>query len=437
MQSIYSTVGASEFQRRIPRKQPNGFGRANTFNDEEVPPVPVLQRQYSQSPQPQRPYSQSPQPQRTYSQSPPQRQQSQSPISRKSSSRRRTNLSIVPRGSSHPQTIFNLPPRKIIRATVGYIAQTEAEVSFAAGDYFYVVNDNRPDDYYEVVNPLEKTRGLATRYYFEDIKGDQPYASPPMSPPAEALEYHNPNPRTTSIIRVNPKALNDITKNANSVDFNLKELVDTIDVPRIEISNNQWIYTIQIIRRDGITRILKRSYDDFWALQVSLLNFFPTESGYSTSGRIIPHMPKPTGLTKQGAEERQNYLAFYLITLVSLPSRILNSPYVTKFFTLRHGDLDTSVPLVFDYSNTMMDLIDLMREDRTVTITLVLGNDTLSWKERHDITYDQLLESIQPRLGFDFGRVLYKDEAEILITLYDDDDLHLLFQLDSVTLYVS
>jgi hypothetical protein len=44
------------------------------------------------------------------------------------------------RGSSHPKSIFNLPPKKIIKAQVSYQAKVLGELSFQQGDYFYVKN---------------------------------------------------------------------------------------------------------------------------------------------------------------------------------------------------------------------------------------------------------------------------------------------------------
>ena len=42
------------------------------------------------------------------------------------------------RGSSNPKAIFNLPPKKIIKANANYKAQKPGEISFQKGDFFYV-----------------------------------------------------------------------------------------------------------------------------------------------------------------------------------------------------------------------------------------------------------------------------------------------------------
>jgi hypothetical protein len=46
------------------------------------------------------------------------------------------------RGSSNPTAIFNLPPKKIIKANANYKAQKLGEITFQKGDFFYV-NQNK------------------------------------------------------------------------------------------------------------------------------------------------------------------------------------------------------------------------------------------------------------------------------------------------------
>lgn len=44
------------------------------------------------------------------------------------------------RGSSNPNSIFNMPPKKIIKATMSYFATNPGELSFDKGDFFYVLS---------------------------------------------------------------------------------------------------------------------------------------------------------------------------------------------------------------------------------------------------------------------------------------------------------
>ncbi|KAI8849304.1 hypothetical protein BC829DRAFT_189322 [Chytridium lagenaria] len=75
---------------------------------------------------------------------------------------------IVPRGSSHPTEIFYQPPKKVIRAMESYNARSANELTFVKGDFFYVVSDF--ERHYEVVNPLEKTRGIVPKSCFEGLE---------------------------------------------------------------------------------------------------------------------------------------------------------------------------------------------------------------------------------------------------------------------------
>ncbi|KAJ3268745.1 bud emergence protein 1 [Terramyces sp. JEL0728] len=65
-----------------------------------------------------------------------------------------------------------MAPKKIIRATVNYIAVSSTELSFAKGDFFYVIDIK--DRYYEVMNPMEKTRGLVPMAYFSNLQQKRP-----------------------------------------------------------------------------------------------------------------------------------------------------------------------------------------------------------------------------------------------------------------------
>jgi hypothetical protein len=52
---------------------------------------------------------------------------------------RRKPPPIIARGSSHPNAIFNLPPKKIIKAIRNYKAEYPGELSFEKDDFFYVI----------------------------------------------------------------------------------------------------------------------------------------------------------------------------------------------------------------------------------------------------------------------------------------------------------
>ena len=81
----------------------------------------------------------------------------------------------LPAVSKPPSAI--LPPKKVIRALSSYRSQAPQELSFAKGDFFYVLKD--ADDsgtWYEAHNPVTGARGLVPRTLFEEFgKSAAPY----------------------------------------------------------------------------------------------------------------------------------------------------------------------------------------------------------------------------------------------------------------------
>ncbi|KND02250.1 uncharacterized protein SPPG_09055 [Spizellomyces punctatus DAOM BR117] len=73
------------------------------------------------------------------------------------------------RGSSHSDNVYNLPPKKVIKATRPYRPRFVNELGFDVGDFFYVL-DEVDAHYYEVVNPVARVRGLVPIAHFEALE---------------------------------------------------------------------------------------------------------------------------------------------------------------------------------------------------------------------------------------------------------------------------
>src|SRR5258708_9452509 len=69
----------------------------------------------------------------------------------------------LPTVSKPPSAI--LPPQKVIRALKDYRSQAPQELSFARGDFFYVLRDVEP--WYEAHNPVTSASGLVVRSMLE------------------------------------------------------------------------------------------------------------------------------------------------------------------------------------------------------------------------------------------------------------------------------
>ncbi|KAJ3106599.1 bud emergence protein 1 [Phlyctochytrium planicorne] len=77
-----------------------------------------------------------------------------------------------PRGSSHPTGVFQLPPKRVVRAIADYDAQAGNELSFSKGDFFFVMVEDNPS-FYEVINPMHRHRGQVPRHLFEDAEASR------------------------------------------------------------------------------------------------------------------------------------------------------------------------------------------------------------------------------------------------------------------------
>ncbi|KAJ3304893.1 bud emergence protein 1 [Kappamyces sp. JEL0829] len=386
------------------------------------------------------------------------------------SRRRPTALSM--RNSSHPDSVFKLPPKAVIKAVRSYRAQREAELSFSQGDFFFVIDTKGTDeDWIEVINPATKTRGIVCRRFFEDVKSgvvgeiasgtihsapavvsyaaSLPYPTP-LSPDESGTVVHASLSRhvastlsPTSPLSRTP-AFTPIIEESTPVrgpGYSLYGTVLQVEVPDVQVDHHikKWVFTVRLKMMDESQRVLKRTFDDFWALQQDILAAFPLEAGYSTKGRIIPYLPPHARLDEEQVQLRKLHLTSYLDRLLlTLPQNIVDSTVLDGFFLPRANDVVTTVPLLFDGSDALMDLIDDMsRLETVVDVTLLLGEETFEWGTSSKCSYRMLREQISNRLGFEYDDILYKDEAGQMIIIYGDSDVRLLFRLAHVVLFVS
>ncbi|GAA5996770.1 phosphatidylinositol-3-phosphate-binding protein BEM1 [Rhodotorula paludigena] len=59
------------------------------------------------------------------------------------------------------------PPKRVIRATAAYRAQSPQELSFESGDFFHVVSDEGGDEWFDAANPMTGARGLVPASHFQ------------------------------------------------------------------------------------------------------------------------------------------------------------------------------------------------------------------------------------------------------------------------------
>ncbi|KAJ3025863.1 UNVERIFIED_CONTAM: bud emergence protein 1 [Siphonaria sp. JEL0065] len=224
----------------------------------------------------------------------------------------------------------------------------------------------------------------------------------------------------------------------------------------------RYYYRIHLTFSNSQSQILYRTHDDFWALQVSLLNFFPAESGRtsnnpsgaSSSPRIIPFLPAPTlnarDVSARTAQSLQKRLEKYLQELIHLPPQMQASAMWHKFFDVRVGvDVyDVEFPTQEDLEGGvgMESVTSLLNEysmnGDTILVRIagpVSGNgkdrqhqrDMFSMEVVQDISYNELLDEVERRYGGRIEGLDYFDESGYLLPLYGNTDLGVLVRTNS------
>ncbi|KAJ3103522.1 bud emergence protein 1 [Phlyctochytrium planicorne] len=125
--------------------------------------------------------------------------------------------------------------------------------------------------------------------------------------------------------------------------------------------DGKYWYAVEIEKGSGERSLLFRTFDDFWALQVALLNHFPAESGRRPGvPRIIPFLSTPPqgekdkDLPPAAARQRKQLLVTYLAELLRLPAQLIESPQARRFFQPRQpvgdvfslSELEDALPIV-------------------------------------------------------------------------------------------
>lgn len=337
-----------------------------------------------------------------------------------------------PRSTSHPTDLFSLPPSIIIKATRSLTSTNDIhELTYAIGDYFFVIDVKEDSEWFEVVDPVQRRRGVCLKADFVLVKG-----STSISAATEAPDIHYNEAGGSPVVCLARKRVL-LSRNVASVDV----LTVTLDE-----GAKKWAFKVCLRLVDGSQRVLVRTFSEFWGMQIHLIAAFPEDAGHGNGPRTLPFLPMHARMDQDRAQERKRVLALYLDRLLfDCRDEIVDSPLLDAFFVPRlgQGDVETSLPLVWpgDSSTALLDLIMEIEspEAHEVFVSFVLGESHHFWTSKSNITYQELREEIEKELDFDFEDILYKDEAGQMIILHGDQDVALLFTavLDKVTLYCS
>ena len=116
-------------------------------------------------------------------------------------------------------------------------------------------------------------------------------------------------------------------------------------VDSYQLDHGRYQYLITAKLSNGKTRHLYRYYQDFYDLQVRLLELFPYEAGkIEHSKRTIPSIPGPLiNVNDSISKLRREKLDIYLSNLIALPPHISRSEEVLRLFEVLNNGFDREV----------------------------------------------------------------------------------------------
>ncbi|EGW30790.1 uncharacterized protein SPAPADRAFT_156044 [Spathaspora passalidarum NRRL Y-27907] len=119
------------------------------------------------------------------------------------------------------------------------------------------------------------------------------------------------------------------------------------NVESYQLDQGRYQYLVTAVLSNGRIRYLYRYYQDFYDLQVKLLELFPYEAGkIENSKRIIPSIPGPLITVNDSISKlRREKLDFYLRNLIALPSHISRCEEVLKLFEVLDNGFDRETEL--------------------------------------------------------------------------------------------
>lgn len=121
-------------------------------------------------------------------------------------------------------------------------------------------------------------------------------------------------------------------------------------VPRYCFADDIFWFIVEAQMSDGRHWELSRLYQDFYDLQINLIQEYPLEAG-NVKGheRSLPYMPGPvTYVTDNISNGRRANLDEYIKNLLKLGPHVTNGPLVRRFFAPREGDYEIDPELAED-----------------------------------------------------------------------------------------
>ncbi|KAL6941607.1 hypothetical protein ACO0RG_002742 [Hanseniaspora osmophila] len=134
----------------------------------------------------------------------------------------------------------------------------------------------------------------------------------------------------------------------NPMDEVMEQFILDAAVENYTLEDHKYWFHLTCITSNGLIRSLRRSYEDFYDMQVRILEAFPREAGKimdkktgRMSERIVPYIPGPVPyVTDTITKQRKDDLNLYVKELTNLPIRISRCSLVLQLFEIRENKFD-------------------------------------------------------------------------------------------------
>jgi len=216
----------------------------------------------------------------------------------------------------------------------------------------------------------------------------------------------------------------------------LTDRIMTASVTEEIISRNTHnTFPIEVTKIDGTVAVLRRSYNDIYELQNSLLEYFPEDAGTSTKERTLPFLPAFDSIFNHPKKSPRHIINCYLQFLTKLPNYIQFSEPFEKFFTIHKDDILSSIYVVskLNFFNSEED----EDEDQLIKVKVIAENKNGEAEKINIIrmsprtNYNELLDTIKERFNTSFNNIYYPNESNEKIKLFGNEDLKLYFNSNS------
>eukprot|EP00834_Sanchytrium_tribonematis_P008569 NODE_1051_length_2447_cov_0.590290.p1 type:complete len:360 gc:universal NODE_1051_length_2447_cov_0.590290:477-1556(+) len=185
-------------------------------------------------------------------------------------------------------------------------------------------------------------------------------------------------------------------------------------------------------QRESQYFILYRQYEDFFSLQLSLLNAFPDEAGKRSAKRIIPYMPGPVdNVTREVTEHRLIDLDTYVRDLLRLPTNVSQSEYTKEFFRPREYDHMEIASRKSTSQTTQLSLkIKMIKQDEIIAIRC--NPKTINYANLVNKIYEKLYEGQKSEIKITerHSRTIIDDDDSLQMMIDENPEKMVLFITD-------